>query len=189
MGKLWWRNRWMDAVYESDLRPLERLVCAVYADHARDGQREAWVTLDRLCQRTGLSRDAANRARQGVREAGWLVVSERARQHRAAVEELTIPDDFRGTGDVPLSGASGTPRDTSGTPRDTSSTPRGLHHRANPSNDHTSSSSVLNLTRESRRLGICPGREGQCGQEVTTRTVDKPCLVCGRDNRSMREVS
>ena len=31
---LWWRNRWMEAVYSSSLKPLERFVATVFADHA-----------------------------------------------------------------------------------------------------------------------------------------------------------
>ncbi|CCH73473.1 hypothetical protein BN11_5040014 [Nostocoides australiense Ben110] len=63
MTDLWWRTTWMEAVWSSDLKPLPTLVAAVYADHARDG-RTAWVTLDRLIERTRLSRDAAIRARR-----------------------------------------------------------------------------------------------------------------------------
>ena len=122
---LWWRTVWMEAVWSSDLKPMERFVACVYFDHARD-QRNAWVTVARLTDRTGLSRDAAIRARKGLVEAGWIVVREKARQHRADVYELVIPDgasstrggplpDLSSTGDVPLNDSRGTGDDTRGT--------------------------------------------------------------------------
>ena len=122
---LWWRTRWMEAVWSSDLKPMERFVACVYFDHARD-QHHAWVTAARLTERTGLSRDAALRARKGLVEAGWIVVREKARQHRADVYELVIPDgasstrggplpDLSSTGGVPLSDSRGTGDDTRGT--------------------------------------------------------------------------
>ena len=71
------RTVWMEAVWSSDLKPMERFVACVYFDHARD-QHHAWVTAARLTERTGLSRDAALRARKGLVEAGWIVVREGA---------------------------------------------------------------------------------------------------------------
>lgn len=110
MSERWHRDLWAEAVWSSSLRPLERLVALVYADHARDGET-AWATYRRLMDRTGLSRDALARALRGVVDAGWLVEVEPARQHRATVYRLAVPqqsatqtaDDTSVTGGVPLS--------------------------------------------------------------------------------------
>lgn len=130
MAELWWRHRWMEAVYGSELKPLEVFVASIYADHAHD-KRTSWVTLARLMERTHLSRDAANRALRGLRDKGWLQVVQEAKQHRATVYGLVIPDSsstggvpLSSTPDVPLTDSSSTPHDTSSTGDDTSSTPR-----------------------------------------------------------------
>ena len=146
MAELWWRQTWMEAVYASDLKPLEKFVACVYADHARD-QRTVWVTLPRLVERSSLSRDAANRALRGLREKGWLLVVQEAKQHRATVYGLVIPDDSS-TGhvplssprDVPLTHSSSTSPDTSSTRDDTSSTPGVPNQSSYPSTHHSSSS-------------------------------------------------
>ncbi|MCM3554009.1 helix-turn-helix domain-containing protein [Janibacter melonis] len=91
MAELWWRQTWMEAVWSSDLKPLERLVAGVYADHAHD-QRTSWVTLDRLAERTGLGRTQAQRWRKSLVESGWIVEVQKARQQRAAVYGLVIPE-------------------------------------------------------------------------------------------------
>lgn len=148
MAELWWRVKWLEAVWSSgDLKPLERLVAAVYADHAHD-KRMTWVTLPRLCERTGMSRDAANRALRGLRSAGWLVTIQKARQHRATVYALVIPEEssstggvpLSSTGGVPLSNSSSTPPDPSSTRDDTSSTPRVPNPSSYPSSQSQSSS-------------------------------------------------
>ncbi|MGC5584141.1 helix-turn-helix domain-containing protein [Ornithinimicrobium sp. W1665] len=130
---LWWRHNWMNAVYSSDLKPLERFVASIFADHARD-QRLVWVTMCRLMERTGLSRDAANRALKGLRDSGWLVVVEKGRQHKPTTYAMVIPGGSRGsgerppeqpssTGDGPLSSTGDGPlAQSSSTPHDASST-------------------------------------------------------------------
>lgn len=91
---LWWRTRWMEAVWSSDLKPMQKLVAAVYADHAHD-QRKAWVTLERLMQRSRLGRSQATTWRRSLVEKGWLVELEPHRQHHAAVYLLAIPENAR----------------------------------------------------------------------------------------------
>lgn len=91
---LWWRTTWMEAVWSSDLKPMQKLVAAVYADHAHD-QRKAWVTLDRLMQRSRLGRSQATTWRRSLVEKGWLVELEPHRQHHAAVYLLAIPENAR----------------------------------------------------------------------------------------------
>lgn len=124
-GDRWPRTDWLESVYSSDdLRPLERLTAAIYADHARD-RDHAWVTLDRLIERSGMSRDAANRARRGLVNAGWLVPigtpsRRKATKYRFAVPSLsstrgeplssTRHGSLSGSGDGSLSS---TPHDTS----------------------------------------------------------------------------
>lgn len=89
-GSRWPRDPWKAAVWESDLKPLERLVALCYADHARN-RDTAWVTHDRLSQLTGLSRSAAVVALRGLVDSRWLVVERRAAQHRSTLYRLTIP--------------------------------------------------------------------------------------------------
>lgn len=150
---LWWRQTWIEAVYGSDLKPLERLVAVVYADHARD-RRQVWVTLPRLMERTGLSRDAANRALRGLRDKGWLLVIQEAKQHRATVYGLVIPESsstpgvpLSSTGDVPLTESSSTSPDASSTRDDTSSTPR-VPNQSSYQNPHQSLSPEQALVRD-----------------------------------------
>lgn len=84
-------DAWAEQVWESTLPPLQRLVALVYADHVRTDERDVWVTMLRLRQRTGLSRSAAQNALAGLREAGWLVVVTEARQRFTAHYAPTTP--------------------------------------------------------------------------------------------------
>lgn len=89
----WHSDLWREAVWnspKSSLKPLQRLIALAYADHARDGE-VAWVTYNRLEQRTGLSRDAVARHLGALVEAGWLVLVSPASQHRSARYRLVIP--------------------------------------------------------------------------------------------------
>lgn len=85
------RNSWRDAVWASDLKPLERLTALAYGDHCRPGESTAWVSLPRLMERTGMCRAAANRAVKGLAEVGWLTLVRRGSQHRSNVYALTVP--------------------------------------------------------------------------------------------------
>lgn len=155
---LWWRVRWLDAIWTSDLLPLEKLVAAVYADHARDSH-SSWVTLDRLQQRASLSRDAANRALRGLVSKGWLMaVNPKPRQ--PVTYFLSFPDDCTSTPDGPVDSVTSTadgliastadglagvftstPGDPASTSDDTTSTPGVLNQSTYPST-HPSSSSA-----------------------------------------------
>ena len=86
----WPKEDFASAVFESDLKSLQRLIALVYADHARDGT-VAWVTLERLCERTGMKRSSAIEHRKVLVDSGWLVLLEPARQHAAARYRLQIP--------------------------------------------------------------------------------------------------
>ncbi|WP_395691513.1 helix-turn-helix domain-containing protein [Nocardioides sp.] len=86
----WPRDGFRSAVWESELRPLERLIALAYAEHAAD-RDYAWVTYPRLQDCTGLSRDAIARAIDGLRSAGWLELKEATRQQRSPRYWLRIP--------------------------------------------------------------------------------------------------
>ena len=176
---LWWRQTWMEAVYGSDLKPLERLVAVVYADHARD-RRQVWVTLPRLMERTGLSRDAANRALRGLRDKGWLLVMQEAKQHRATVYGLVIPESsstpgvpLSSTGDVPLNGSSSTSPDASSTRDDTSSTPR-VPNQSSYQNPHQSLSPEQALVRDLLGLDERDERLMKVPQLLADKSPDTP---------------
>lgn len=85
------RDAWEERVWCSKLRPPERLVALAYADHARDGLGLVFVTVERLVERTGLSRSSVMRAMASLRQQGWLVPVEPARQHRAPRYALRFP--------------------------------------------------------------------------------------------------
>lgn len=87
---LWPRVLWSEAIWESDLKPTQRLLALAYADHARN-EATAWVAYPRLMARTGLSRDTVARQLGALVEAGWLTLERSARQHRAAVYRLSYP--------------------------------------------------------------------------------------------------
>ncbi|MFE5293000.1 hypothetical protein ACFQ8T_12535 [Isoptericola sp. NPDC056618] len=77
------RYAWVDAVWLSSLKPLERLVALAYGKYVGDSLAGVWVNGDTLREITGLSRDAANRALRGLEDKGWLFVLEPSRQHLA----------------------------------------------------------------------------------------------------------
>ncbi len=85
----WHRDIWTEAIWSSDLRPLVRLVAFCFSDHAHD-RDVAWVSQDRLRERTGLARSTSVAAVQTLVRAGWLVEVEKARQHRSARYRLVI---------------------------------------------------------------------------------------------------
>ena len=158
----WWRITWMEAVWASDLKPLQKLVAAVYADHARD-QRTTWVTLDRLTQRSGASRTTAQKVRRELVQAGWLIEVSAATQHKAAVFGLVIPDDVsmpaRGTlSDARVPG-DGTLEDPRVPPRDLRVPSRDARVPGDGTNQssikelHPSSSSSPARTTAARLLG------------------------------------
>jgi hypothetical protein len=96
----WFRDEYADAVRDAGyaLRPNEKLVALVFADHAGDPKNPrndiAWVTWPRLSEQTGIrSKDALNRAIRHLEKRGWLVLVEPRRQHRAPRYRLVIPTD------------------------------------------------------------------------------------------------
>ena len=86
------RDRWAEAVWRSDLPAADKLVALAYADHARDGLGSVWVTVERLVERTSLSRSGVMKCLNRLRDAGWMVVAEPSRQHRSTRYRLLVPD-------------------------------------------------------------------------------------------------
>jgi hypothetical protein len=102
----WFRDTYADAVRDCGyaLRPNEKLVALVYAEHAGDPKNPAndvsWVAWGRLSEQTGIrSKDALNRAVRHLEKRGWLVLVEPRRQHRSPRYRIRVPDqpDVRDT--------------------------------------------------------------------------------------------
>lgn len=87
----WWRSRWLEAIYDSDLTPSQRFIATIYADFANDG-RMSWASISTIMHRTGYSRDTVIRARAALSEAGWIVQTTKASRHKAATYALVIPN-------------------------------------------------------------------------------------------------
>ena len=86
------RDRWAEAVWRSTLPAADKVVALAYADHARDGLGSVWVTVERLVERTSLSRSGVMKCLNRLREAGWMAVAEPSRQHRSTRYRLLVPD-------------------------------------------------------------------------------------------------
>lgn len=86
------RDRWAEAVWRSTLPAADKVVALAYADHARDGLGSVWVTVERLVERTSLSRSGVMKYLNRLREAGWMAVAEPSRQHRSTRYRLLVPD-------------------------------------------------------------------------------------------------
>lgn len=103
----WPRDVWLDAMWEnSDLGPNAREVARVYARYA--GREDvSWSTWDEITRRTGIrSRDSISKAHQRLIADGWLVLVEKARQHRSARYRLTVGGQAIGSSPAASSPAS-----------------------------------------------------------------------------------
>lgn len=98
---VWWRNRWLAAMYDSDLTPTQRFVATVYADFAGSG-RTSWSSLTTVMHRTGYSERTVVYARNQLMAAGWLVAVSKSTRHLAATYALVIPTSSRPATDAPL---------------------------------------------------------------------------------------
>ncbi len=94
---LWWRSRWLDAIYDSDLTPSQRFVATVYADFANSG-RTSWVPISQLMHRTGYSNKGVILARNALVEKGWIIQVSKPTRHKAATFALVIPEGQLSTG-------------------------------------------------------------------------------------------
>lgn len=95
----WFRDTYADAVRDCGyaLRPNEKLVALVYAEHAGEPKNPAndvaWVAWGRLSEQTGIrSKDALNRAVRHLEKRGWLVLVEPRKQHRSPRYRIAVPD-------------------------------------------------------------------------------------------------
>lgn len=120
MASRWPRDAYVRAVWESDLKALNRLVCLAYADHARKGDT-AWLTLDRLADVTGMARSTAAARLSDVVDLGWLVLVEQGRQHRASRYRLVDPSNQQSGSRTPEAESSSPGADTSSPGAGTSS--------------------------------------------------------------------
>lgn len=96
----WFRDLYADAVRDCGyaLRPNEKLVALVYADHAGDPEKPlndvSWVSWPRLSEQTGIrSKDALNRALRHLEKRGWLVLVSKRTQHKSPRYRLVIPEN------------------------------------------------------------------------------------------------
>ncbi len=123
------RNVWRDAVWSSTLSATDKLVAFAYGAHAGKGLRGVWVAPELLRSMTSLGKTAINGSLRRLEAAGWLVVVERARQHRSTRYALTVPATPSGAPGEPLTDSQQTARRTaetsSGSPRGSSGSPRG----------------------------------------------------------------
>ena len=89
------RLEWRDAVWESiTLKPADKLVALAYEKFAGDGTTRVFVAPEVLHQLTGYSRSTYTLARSRLEVAGWLTVSEPARQNFSTRYALTLPADL-----------------------------------------------------------------------------------------------
>jgi hypothetical protein len=114
------RKDWRDAVWASDLAPMQRLAALCFADHAPDHGAGVWVTTARAQERTGMARRTWFDQVAGLRAAGWLEQAKPGRSGRdggrSPEYRLTIPapmsagaapiDDGMSAGAAPIAGMS-----------------------------------------------------------------------------------
>ena len=89
-SSVWWRTRWMEAIYDSGLTPTQRFVASVYADFAGIG-RTSWASISTVMHRTGYGNKAVVNGRKALIDAGWLVPISKPTRHKAATYALVIP--------------------------------------------------------------------------------------------------
>lgn len=131
------RYAWVDAVWSSSLKPLERLVALAYGRYVGDSLEGVWVNGDTLREITGLSRKGANSALRGLEATGWLVVLEPARQHRST-RYLLQPGGQRSPSENAGSGTDRVTRDTQPSPSENAEEPSVLPGDASVLPQHTS---------------------------------------------------
>ena len=85
------RQKWTDAVWESNLTPTQRLVAHAFARYASRGLDDVWLAQSHLCEITGLTKPTAAKTTRALVDLGWLVRTEPARQRRSARYGLTFP--------------------------------------------------------------------------------------------------
>lgn len=87
----WPRDVWMDAIWDCEtLTPPQRAVAYTFARYA--GHRDtSWCPQNELRKRTGMkSRTAISDAVKSLVDGGWLMLVEKARQHRSARYRMVV---------------------------------------------------------------------------------------------------
>lgn len=85
------KDDWRDGIKASDLPSLARLVALVMADYWMPDSPLIRCDDETLMSQTGMKRSAVYAARATLRDRGWLVQVERARQHRSPRWRATLP--------------------------------------------------------------------------------------------------
>jgi biotin operon repressor len=86
------RNDWRDAVWESELPSLAKLLALAYADHAEPDGARVWVSWERLAERTGMGNGSVGRQVKVLRDGGWLTVVDPGKGRRPTRYRLSQPN-------------------------------------------------------------------------------------------------
>lgn len=133
MAEQWFRHKWLDAIYASELDPTTRHVAEIFAGKARQDSI-AWEPLSNLVMKTGRTKKTCIKARQTLVDGGWLT-EVKASTHKAAPHFLLVipgtegcshytPEADEGVEPVHPRGVATTPqRGTEYTPRGVATTP------------------------------------------------------------------
>lgn len=90
MAEQWFRHKWLEAIYASDLDPTSRHVAEIFAGKARQDSI-AWEPLSNLVRKTGRTKTTCSKARQNLIDYGWLTETKAATHKAAAHFVLVIP--------------------------------------------------------------------------------------------------
>lgn len=129
MAEQWFRHKWLDAIYASELDPIARHVAEIFAGKARQDSI-AWEPLSNLVMKTGRTKKTCIKARQTLIDGGWLV-EVKASTHKAASHFLLVIPSVEGCSQYTPQADEGVepvhPRGVATTPqRGTEYTPRGV---------------------------------------------------------------
>lgn len=95
MAEQWFRHKWLDAIYASELDPIARHVAEIFAGKARQDS-VVWEPLSNLVMKTGRTRTTCVKARQSLIEGGWLT-EVKAPTHKAAAHFLLVIPNVEGS--------------------------------------------------------------------------------------------
>lgn len=129
MAEQWFRHKWLDAIYASELDPIARHVAEIFAGKARQDSI-AWEPLSNLVMKTGRTKKTCIKARQALVDGGWLT-EVKAPTHKAASHFLLVIPGTEGCSQYTPTADEGVepvhPRGVATTPqRGTEYTPRGV---------------------------------------------------------------
>lgn len=187
----WHRDVWFDAIWADRApKPNERIVAYVFARYAGK-LKVTWCTWDELRRRTGIkSRDGISRAISGLIDSGWLKEIEKARQHRSARYELTIPGaqqsatrtaeqsgkQTSGSASSPGNGLPSSPADETSSPSPETRSPFGGPEVSNQPKDHIDQTGGHAAPRTPLREDDPSGRPNDQGDLLSERGTDQTDL-------------